>query len=81
MPMRIRKPKMPDMRRTTSRGGDSTVHLLNFAVADSTYANKDSRDSINCSNLSSGEPKKNKVSRNLAYSIKEKGYQGVIGCE
>ena len=53
---------MPDMRRTTSRGGDSTVHLLNFAVADSTYANKDSRDSMNCSlrdsNLSSGEPKR-----------------------
>jgi hypothetical protein len=47
MPMRIRKPKMPatGMRRATSRGGDSTVHLLNFAVADSTYANKDSRDS------------------------------------
>jgi hypothetical protein len=63
---------MPAMRRATSRGGDSTVHLLNFAVADSTYANKDSRDSMNCSfrdsNLSSGEPKKNKISRNLAYS-------------
>ena len=51
---------MPAMRRATSRGGDSTVHLLNLAVADSTYANKDSRDSMNCSfrdsNLSSGEP-------------------------
>ena len=53
---------MPAMRRVTSRGGDSTVHLLNLAVADSTYANKDSRDSMNCSfrdsNLSPGEPKK-----------------------
>ena len=52
---------MPDMRRVTRRGGESTVHLLNLAVADSTYANKDSRDSMNCSfrdsNLSPGEPK------------------------
>ena len=60
IPMRIRKPKMPAMRRVTSRGEDSTVHLLNLAVADSTYANKDSRDSMNCSfndsNLSPGEP-------------------------
>jgi len=51
---------MPAMRRATSRGGDSTVHLLNFAVADSTEANKDSRDSMKCSfrdsNLSPGEP-------------------------
>jgi len=36
IPMRIRKPKIPAMRRATSRGGDSTVHLLNLAVADST---------------------------------------------
>jgi hypothetical protein len=61
IPMRTRKPKMPAMRRVTSKGGESTVHLLNLAVADSTYANKDSRDSINCSlrdsNLSPGEPK------------------------
>jgi len=60
IPMRIKKPKMPAMTRTTSRGGDSTVHLLNLAVADSTYANKDSRDSMNCSfrdsNFSLGEP-------------------------
>jgi len=64
---------MPAMIRMTSRGGDSTVHLLNLAVADSTYANKDSRDSMNCSfrdsYLSPGEPKKNLGSAggNLAY--------------
>ena len=60
IPMRRRKPNMPAMRRVTSRVGDSTVHLLNFAVADSTEANKDSRDSMkySCrdSNFSSGEP-------------------------
>ena len=69
--MRIRKPKMPAMRRVTSRGGDSTVHLLNLAVADSTYANRDSRDSMKCSfkdsNFSPGEPKKYRVSRALGY--------------
>jgi hypothetical protein len=68
---------MPDMRRVTSRGGDSTVHLLNLAVADSTYANKDSRDSMNCSfrdsNLSPGEPKKHRVSERKLSINKRKG--------
>ena len=67
---------MPDMRRVTRRGGESTVHLLNLAVADSTYANKDSRDSMNCSfrdsNLSPGEPKKHGSARGNLEDIKEK---------
>jgi len=51
---------MPAMRRVTSRGGRSTVHLLNFAVADSTEANNDSLDSMKYSfrdsYFSPGEP-------------------------
>ena len=75
--MRTRKPKMPAMSRVTSRGGESTVHLLNLAVADSTYANKDSRDSMNCSfrdsNFSPGEPRKHRVSERKLGRYKRKG--------
>lgn len=60
MPIKTREPNMPAKRRPTSRGGLFTVHLLNFAVADSTKANKDSLDSMKYSfrdsYLSSGEP-------------------------
>lgn len=53
---------MPAMRRVTSRGGWSTVHLLNFAVTESTEANNDSLDSMKYSfrdsYLSPGEPMK-----------------------
>lgn len=82
---------MPDIRRATSRGGESMVHLLIFAVAESTEANNDSLDSMNCSfrdsYFSPGEPgnrpwvmklRLNKTRRTIS-SMRRHGMRMMIG--